>query len=96
MRLIAIIVVLALPGCTGIGRGVRIEAQRIEIPVPVPCLSAVIAPPSRMIARPDNVARALDLAVAKLVELLGPRLDGEGGYVGKTQGAMLACVKLER
>lgn len=64
---------------------VKVEPQIVYLEKPVPCVKAAEIPekPKALEPRPGNVVAALDLAIAKLVDLLGPKLDGSAGYVGK-------------
>lgn len=84
---------LALAGCSTPDPGIRVETVRVNVPVACVDRADLPAVPDRLAARPSDARAALDLAVAKLVELLGPKLDGQGGYVGKSQAIMRGCLR---
>lgn len=88
-RSIAILAVaLALSGCAG-----RDAIQRVSIPTACVDAADVPAKPAPLGKRPADARSALDVALAKLVELLGPKLDGAGGYVGRADALLTGCSK---
>lgn len=91
IRSIAVLAALALAGCAHNEPAVRVETVKVN--VPVACVSPVDVPakPAPLSPRPADARAALDIAVAKLVELLGPMLDGTGGYVGKSSALLRGC-----
>lgn len=76
---------------------VKVEPQIVYLEKPVPCVTEGELPekPKPLEPRPERVAAALDLAIAKLVDLLGPKLDGSAGYVGKVEHILRGVCKGE-
>lgn len=93
MKYLAVIAALALAGCAHREPAVRVETVRVN--VPVACIDPADVPdrPAPLGRRPADARPALDVALAKLVELLGPRLDGQGGYVGRSNALLNGCTK---
>lgn len=87
-RVLILAVALALTGCGG---GVQI--QRVNVPVACVDAADVPARPEPLGPRPADARSALDVALAKLVELMGPKLDGAGGYVGRSSAILTGCSK---
>lgn len=87
---------LLLAGCATSTPAVRVETVRVN--VPVACVSPADIPvrPAALPPRPTDARAALDIALAKLVELLGPKLDGAGGYVGKSSALLRGCSSIEK
>jgi len=87
------LVALLLAGCAS--QQPAIEVRTVEVRVPVSCLdrSDVPAPPAALPPLPNDARTALDVAVAKLVEFMGPKLDNRGGYVGKSSALLKGCSK---
>lgn len=88
-----LIMALGVAGCAHNEPAVRVEVQRVNVPVACVDQADVPARPAPLGARPSDARAALDVAVAKLVELLGPKLDGAGGYVGRSSALLTACAK---
>lgn len=67
----------------------------VRVNVPVACVDPADVParPAPLPRRPADARAALDVALAKLVELLGPKLDGAGGYVGRSSALLAGCTK---
>lgn len=84
---------LALAGCSHSEPAVRVETIRVNVPVACVDRADIPAKPAPLGARPADARSALDLALAKLVELMGPKLDGQGGYVGKSSALLRGCSK---
>jgi len=82
----------ALAGCAGRPEpAVHVEVQRVNVPVACVSASDIPGKPDPLDPRPDDARSALDIALAKLVELMGPKLDGAGGYVGRTSAILRGC-----
>lgn len=93
IRLIVILAALAVAGCGRTVEAVRVETVRVNVPVACVDPADVPARPAPLGARPADARAALDIALAKLVELLGPKLDGAGGYVGRSSALLRGCSK---
>lgn len=90
-RIIIALLALPLAGCFGRGEGVRVEYQRVNVPVACVAPEEVPAKPAALPPRPEDARAALDVATAKLVEVMGPKLDGSGGYVGRASALLRGC-----
>lgn len=88
-----ILAALVLGGCGHAADAVRVEVQRVNVPVACVDPADVPARPAPLGPRPADARPALDIALAKLVELLGPKLDGAGGYVGRSSAVLNGCAK---
>ena len=93
IRPVILLAALAVAGCSHSAPGIRVET--VTVNVPVACVDPADAParPAPLGKRPDDARPALDVALAKLVELMGPRLDGQGGYVGRSHALIGGCTK---
>lgn len=92
-RIVVILAALAIAGCAGREPAVRVEIQRVNVPVACVDPADVPARPAPLAKRPADARSALDLALAKLIELMGPKLDGQGGYVGQSSALLGGCTK---
>lgn len=90
---VLMIAAIAVAGCSHREPAVRVETVRVNVPVACVSPADVPARPAPLPPRPSDARAALDVAVAKLVELLGPKLDGAGGYVGRSQALLRGCSK---
>lgn len=93
IRVSVILAALLVAGCTHREPAVRVEVQRVNVPVACVDPGDVPVKPAPLARRPADARPALDLAVAKLVELLGPRLNGAGGYVGRADALLRGCAQ---
>lgn len=84
---------LLLAGCATPDPGVRVEVQRVNVPVACVAAADVPSKPAPLGPRPADARPALDIATAKLTELMGPNLDGAGGYVGRASALLNGCTK---
>ena len=87
------ILALAVAGCASPEPGIHVETVRVNVPVACVDPADVPARPAPLGKRPEDARPARDVALAKLVELMGPRLDGKGGYVGRSQAVIGGCTK---
>lgn len=90
---ISVLAALTLAGCAHSDPTVRVEVVRVNVPVACVSPADVPAKPAAVGPRPSDARAALDIALAKLVELLGPSLDGAGGYVGRSSALLGGCTK---
>lgn len=93
MKCPVLIAVLLLAGCASPEPGIRVETVTVNVPVACVDPADVPARPAPLAKRPDDARPALDLALAKLIELMGPKLDGQGGYVGRAGALINGCTK---
>ena len=84
-----ILAALVLGGCGHAADAVRVEVQRVNVPVACVDPADVPARPAPLGPRPADARPALDIALAKLVELLG----GAGGYVRRSSAVLNGCAK---
>lgn len=91
IRVVALALLLA--GCASPEPGIRVETIRVNVPVACVDHADVPARPAPLGPRPADARPALDVALAKLVELMGPKLDGQGGYVGRSSALLNGCAK---
>jgi len=84
MRLI-IPALFALAGCSHSAPGVETQIVRIPVVRVTICIAVTDIPavPAPLPARPANVSAALDLAVAKVLEMQG--------YAGKVDALLRGC-----
>lgn len=92
-RAAVLIAALLVTGCAGREPAVRVETVRVLVPVACVEPADVPAQPAPLGKRPADARAALDIALAKLVELMGPGLDGAGGYVGRADALLSGCTK---
>lgn len=91
---IAFAILMLLPSCKTMTPAVEVRTVEIAVDRPVYCLEAkdIPAKPKPLEKRPDNAQSALDVAMAKLVELMGAKLDGSSGYIAKADSALRGCL----
>lgn len=85
-----LIIILLLSGCAG-SPGIRVETQTVVVEKPVACAAAADWPSPPAPLGPRPATGALELALAKLVEVFGERLDGSGGYVARVEAIRPGC-----
>lgn len=88
---VSILCAVLLTGCASSPQAVRVETVRVNVPVGCVEPANVPALPAPLPPRPDDARPALDIAVAKLVEFMGPNLDNKGGYAGKANALLTGC-----